>query len=66
MPYPQRTYLVRYPSGKPDTVTAHDMRIRHDGTIELKKAPGDNPGNIVFTATPSSGVTITDITEDAP
>lgn len=63
--YQQRQYVVRYPDGETETVTAHMVRLEGDGGVTLKKAPGDNPGNIVFAATPTSGVTVTQIGGDS-
>lgn len=59
--YTQDDYVIRYPDGREQVVTAHQIKHSHDGIITLKKAPGDNPGNIVFMATPASGVTVTQI-----
>lgn len=57
--YEQRKYRIRYLDGKEEIVMAHQMYTAGDGTVTLKKAPGDNIGNTVFMATPSSGVTVT-------
>jgi len=61
--YPQRRFQVRYPDGEKVFISAHQI-ILADNSISLKKAPGDNPGNIVFTASHEAGVTITQVSEE--
>lgn len=61
--YPQRMYVVRYPSGHRTRIRAH--QIYRDATgISLRKEPDDKPENIVFAASHQAGVTITVIEDD--
>ena len=61
----QRLYEVRYPDGSTVLLRAYRM-FTNDNTIGLRKGPLDSPGNTVFMAAISSGVTIRQIEEDAP
>lgn len=55
--YTQRLYEVRYPNGSIVDIRAH-MVFQNESGIGLKRAPGDNPGNVIFAASHQAGVTI--------
>jgi hypothetical protein len=61
--YEQRTYEVRYPDGERTTIQAFSLTLT-DGAMYLKKAPGDNPGNVLFAASHEAGVTIRQVSAE--
>lgn len=61
----QRLYEVRYPDGDTARLYAHHMVINDEGTL-LRKAPGDVPGNVVFFASHTSGITVSQPASSKP